>query len=214
MSKKLVVLLAGVLCCFVITASSSADIKLPEPRRDGGEGIFTLIEKRASGPRSGFPNGAISDEELSTILWAASGRNRGDNGWTVPMAFGMPPYVKIFAVRPDGAFLYDWKQQSLIKVTDENILSKISGDGFVQTAPCVLVFVAAPDVLGERAGMYKGNTLEYIATGAMTQQSYLAADALDISVRYMIFMKADAIKSELKLKELEVPLCILPMGKR
>ena len=206
--------MAGVLCCFAFTSSVSADIKLPEPLRDGGEGIFTLIERRASGPRSGFPSGSISDEELSTILWAASGRNRKDNGWTVPTAFGMPPYVKIFAVRPDGAFLYDWQQQSLIKVTDENILSMISDDGFVQTAPCVLVFVTAPDVLGDRAGMYEGNTLEYIATGAMTQQIYLAADSLDISVRYMIFMKADAIKSELKLEELEVPLCILPLGKR
>ena len=213
MSKKLMVLLAGVLCCFVITASASADIQLPEPRRDGGEGIFTLIERRASGPREDFPSGAISDEKLSTILWAASGRNRGDNGWTVPMSFSRPPYVKIFVARSDGAFLYDWEKQSIIKVTDENILPKISDDEFVQTAPCVLVFVSAPDVLGEREGI-EGNVLEYIATGAMTQQIYLAADALDISVRYMIFMKADAIKSELKLEELEVPLCILPLGKR
>ena len=213
MSKKFILLLAGVLCCFAFTSSVSADIKLPEPLRDGGEGIFTLIERRASGPRSGFPSGPISDEELSTILWAASGRNRKDNGWTVPTAFGMPPYVKIFAVRPDGAFLYNWQQQSLIKVTDENILPKISDDEFVQTAPCVLAFVSAPDVLGDSGGI-EGNVLEYIATGAMTQQIYLAADALDISVRYMIFMKADAIKSELKLEDLEVPLCILPLGKR
>ena len=101
--------------------------------------VRIIIERRASGPRSGFPNGEISDEELSTILWAASGRNRGDNGWTVPTAFGMPPYVKIFAVRPDGAFLYDWKQHSLIKVTDENILPKISDDECVQTTPWVLI---------------------------------------------------------------------------
>ena len=209
-------LLAVLLFCFVFAASASADIKikLPEPQRDGGEGIFALIEKRASGLRDEFPNGPITDGELSTILWAASGLNRGGGGWTVPMAFSMPPYVRIFAVRPDGAFLYDWKEQSLIEVTGENILSRISDDGFVQTAPCVLVFVAAPDVLGDRVGMYEGNTLEYIATGAMTQHIYLAADALGISGRYMIFMNADAIRSELKLAESEKPLCIMPLGKR
>ena len=69
-------------------------------------------------------------------------------------------------------------------------------------------------MLGDDAGMNGGNVLEYIATGAMTQQIYLAADSLGISVRYMILMKADAIKSKLRLKELEAPLCLLPMGKR
>ena len=207
------VLLAGVLCCFVFTEVVSAEMKLPEPLRDGGEGIFTLIERRASGLREGFPSGAISELELSTILWAASGRNRGGSGWSVPMSFGRPPYVKIFAVRPDGAFLYDWEKQSLIMVTDENILSKISDDDFIQTVPCVLVFVSAPDVLGDSGGI-EGNILEYIATGAMTQQIYLAADSLGISVRYMIFMKADAIKSELKLEDMQAPLCLLPLGKR
>ena len=214
MSKVFTMLLAMLLCCFVFAASAIADVKLPDPKRDGGDGIFTLMENRASGTRNAFPNGAITDDELSTILWAASGLNRGGNGWTVPLAGGKPPYVKIFPVRPDGAFLYDWKEQSLVEVTGENVLSRITGDGFVQTAPCVLVFVSAPDGLGNMSGLNEGNTLAYIATGSMTQNVYFAADALGISGRYIISMKADAIKNELKLEESETPLCIMPLGKR
>jgi hypothetical protein len=200
--------------CALFAASAAADVKLPEPSRDGGEGVFSLIERRASGARGAFPNAAISDAELSTILWAASGQNRGDKGWTVPLAGGKPPYVKIFALRSDGVFLYDWKEHSLVEISPENILGKITGDGFARNAPCVLAFVSAPDGLGNMSSFNRNNELAYIASGAMTQNVYLAADALGISGRYMVSMKTEAVKSELKLKESETPLCIMPLGKR
>jgi hypothetical protein len=214
MSRKSALFLSVLLAGLVLASSAGADIKLPDPKRDGGEGIFALLDRRASGTRGDFPKGAITDGELSTILWASSGLNRGGKGWTVPFAGGKPPYVKIFAVRPDGAFLYDWKNHALSEITGENILGKITGDGFAQESPCVLVFVSAPDGLGNMAGLNAGNALAYIASGAMTQDVYLAADALGISGRYMVSMKADSVKSELKLKESETPLCIMPLGKR
>jgi nitroreductase len=187
---------------------------LPEPQREGGDGVFGVIERRASGTRNDFPNGAVSDSELSAILWAASGLNRGGKGWTVPFAGGKSPYVKIFAVRKDGAFLYDWKGHSLAEITPENILDKITGDGFARNASCVLVFVSAPDDLGSMADFNRNGELAYIASGAMTQNAYLAAEALGVSGRYMISMKTDAVKSELRLKTSERPLCIMPLGKR
>jgi hypothetical protein len=209
--KMIVLVLLG--CCFTASAAF-ADEKLPDPRKDGGDGIFALLEKRASGGRGDFPKGAISREELSTILWAASGLNRNGKGWTVPMAMGKPPYVNIFAVTPEGAFLYDWKNQALVTVNEKNILPDITGDGFVQTSPVVLVFVSDPKGTGDASGINAGNALAFIASGAMTQNIYLAADALGISGRYMVGMKTAAVKKELKLSENEVPLCIMPLAKR
>jgi hypothetical protein len=214
MSRKVAVFLSVLLLSVIFAASACADIKLPDPKRDGGDGIFSLLERRASGTRGDFPKGSISEDELSTILWAASGLNRGGKGWTVPLAGGKPPYVKIFVVRPDGVFLYDWKNHALVGITNESILGKITGDGFVKESPCVLVFVSAPDDLGNMAGLNGGNALAYAASGAMSQNAYLAADALGISGRYMVSMKTDAVKSELKLKESESPLCIMPLGKK
>ena len=215
MAKRLIVL-ALLLCCFTAIAASvaSADEKLPDPRKDGGDGIFALLERRASGTRGDFPKGAISREELSTVLWAASGLNRGGKGWTVPMAMGKPPYVNIYAVTPEGAFLYDLKNNALVTVNEKNILSDINGDGFVQASPVVLVFVSDPEGTGDPSGINAGNALAFIASGAMTQNIYLAADALGISGRYMVSMKADAVKKDLKLKDNEVPLCIMPLAKR
>ncbi|MDR1322931.1 MAG: SagB/ThcOx family dehydrogenase, partial [Candidatus Margulisbacteria bacterium] len=66
------------LLVFLAVAGAEALLPepLPQPRTSGGEGIFTLLEKRASGTRNAFPTGAVSDQELATILWAATGRNR------------------------------------------------------------------------------------------------------------------------------------------
>ncbi|MDR1965144.1 MAG: nitroreductase family protein [Synergistaceae bacterium] len=205
----------GALFCFALFAGTAfADAKLPAPQKNGGDGIFGLLERRASGTRSDFPKGEISAEELSTILWAASGLNRGGNGWTVPLAGGRPPYVKIYAVKPDGAFLYDWKEHSLVEVTGKNILGDITDDDFVKKSPCVLVFVTDIGSLGSMSRLNGGNALAWTASGAMTQNAYLAADSLGISGRYMVSMKTGAVASELKLGDADTPLCIMPLGKR
>ncbi|MDR1134332.1 MAG: SagB/ThcOx family dehydrogenase [Synergistaceae bacterium] len=207
------IVLALLLCCCAATAAF-ADEKLPAPGKDGGDGIFALLERRASGGRGDFPKGAVSREELSTILWAGSGLNRNGKGWTVPFAMGKPPYVNIFAVTPEGAFLYDWKNNALVTVNERNILPDITGDGFAEASPVVLVFVSDPKGTGDASGINAGNALAFIASGAMTQNIYLAADSLGISGRYMVSMKTDAVKKELKLKDNEVPLCIMPLAKR
>jgi hypothetical protein len=212
--KNLFCCLAAVVLFLAVTGTAFADVKLPEPAKSGGEEIFTLLERRASGTRGEFPSGAVSDEELAAILWAGTGLNRGGKGWTVPLAGGKPPYVKVFAVRADGVFLYDWKNHSLVSVSDKNALAEISGDGFVRSSSCVLIFVSDPSGLGNMARLNDGDALAYIATGAMTQNMYLAADTLGISTRYMVSMKTDAVKKELKLKNDETPLCIMPLGKR
>jgi nitroreductase len=214
MKRRTVIFCAALLICAILASSAAADIALPKPEKTGGDGIFDLIERRASGTREDFPKGGVSIEELSTILWATTGRNRNDSGWTVPMAGGLPPYVKIYAVKRDGVFLYDWKSHSLSEISKKNALSDITGDDFVKASPAVLILVSDPSNLGQMARFNDGNALAYTAAGAMSQNTYLAADALGISTRYMVSMNLDGIKRELKLKDGETPLCLMPLGKR
>jgi nitroreductase len=210
---KTVLFLVLLICCIISASEALADLKLPDPKKEGGDGIFSLLEKRASGSRGNFPKGKISLDELSSVLWAASGLNRGGKGWTVPMAGGMPPYVKIYAVMSDGAFIYDWKAHLLSEVTDKNVLGEITEDDFVKEASCVLIFVSDTGDLGNMSSLNAGNTLAYIASGAMTQNAYLAAAALGIGGRYMLTMNTDAVKRALKLGNTDSPLCIMPLGK-
>jgi hypothetical protein len=214
MIRKMLAFVSVAVMCVVLASAAFADIKLTEPKKEGGDGIFTLMERRASGTRDNFPKGAVSLDELSTILWAATGRNRGNTGWTVPLAGGLPPYVAIYAVKSDGVFLYEPREHVLREISNKNVLASITGDGFVMDSSVVLIFVSDPSELGNMSSLNEGNAIAYAASGAMSQNAYLAADSLGISARYMASMKADAVRSELKLKEEQTPLCIMPFGKR
>lgn len=186
-------------------AAYAEDVKLPEPRTAGGAGVFDMLKNRASALAGSYPTGSVSMEELSTILWAASGLNRPGRGWTVPMAMGREPYCKVYAVGENGAFLYDWKDNLLREVANGDVRGDIGNQSFVAKAPYILVFV----IDGKAAGEWG-----QVAVGAMTQNVYLAAEALDIGTRYMASLKADAVREHLKLTEGDIPVCIMPIGKR
>lgn len=193
--------------------STEITFTLPAPQKSGGEGIFDALASRASAGQADFPTGKISPKELSTILWAASGLNRPDRGWTVPMAMGREPYCKVYVLGPDGAFLYDWKTHGLATVAKENVKSKISGQAFVAQAPYVLVFVVDGKALG---AFNNARAAEWgpVLTGAMTQDVYLAAGALGIGTRYMASLNENIAREALKLDKADTPICIMPLGKK
>lgn len=68
-----------------------ADITLPPPQTKGGQGIFTLLKSRHSSTPADFPLKNISAQELSSLLWAATGQNRSPRGWTIPLAMNTAP---------------------------------------------------------------------------------------------------------------------------
>ncbi|MDR1133765.1 MAG: hypothetical protein LBL05_06345, partial [Synergistaceae bacterium] len=113
------------------TSIAFAAAKLPDPQTSGGMGLFEALKLRQSAPGGGFPKGELSAQELSNILWAMSGLNRGETGWTVPMANGLPPYVRIYAATKDGTFLYDWETHSLEDISDKDIRADIGAQRFV-----------------------------------------------------------------------------------
>lgn len=207
--------LAGILTLTLCASLvAGAEGKLPEPQKSGGKSVLEAIEDRASAPGNAFPSGTISDAELSTILWAATGLNR-PRGWTVPMAMGVEPYVKVYVVSADGCFLYDWANNSLVKVADGDIRTKVNPQPFAKAASHFLVFVTDPEPL-EKIGRGRDRWDEWfaVAVGSMTQNAYLAADALDIGVRYVATMDTELIRNTLALASGEKLICVLPMGKR
>jgi nitroreductase len=211
--KIRMILTVALLLAVVLSASAEADIKLPEPRTDGGNGIFALLKSRASAVSSNYPTGQVSQEELSTLLWAATGLNRPGKGWTIPLGMGREPYCKVYVASDEGTFLYDWKEHSLKEISKDNIKNTIGNQAFVAKASYVLVFVTDGKALG---GLNNARAAEwgYTAIGAMTQNVYLAADSLNIGVRYMVSLSADVARASLKLEESDIPVCIMPIGKR
>lgn len=206
----------SLLCCVIAllwaTGAGAADISLPPPQTKGGPSILEGIENRASAKADLFPTGPINDQELATLLWAATGRNRGGKGWTIPAALSKPPYVSVYVAGDKGAFLYEPLKHVLIETTDKNIKASLSSQLYVAKTPCVLIFV----VKAENAQMFGssdyGKNFYSIMVGSMTQNIYLASQALNISARFMAGIEIAAIRAELNLAEGDIPIGIMPLG--
>jgi hypothetical protein len=174
-------------------------------------GLFEALKKRSSVPGGDFSLGEVTPQELSTLLWAATGLNRGTTGWTVPMAHGRPPYCRVYVADATGVSLYDWSAHSLKEISAQNIKADIGAQSFVKKAAVVLIFVSDAQALaqfGEAA-----EELSHVAAGAMTQNVYLASAALGIGARYIRSLRHDAVVKALNLPKGDVPLCLMLLGK-
>jgi nitroreductase len=207
--RKLALILLSSLIPFALCY---ADISLPKPQIKDGMSLFESLKKRASTSGGGFPTGKISDEELSQVLWAASGLNRGKTGWTVPMVKGKPPYVRIYIAGEKGTFLYEWEGHYLREINNKDIRSDIGLQNFTKRAAYSLIFVSDANVLAD-INPEESAHFNYTAVGAMSQNAYLAAAALKLNARYIHSIKSDAIIQALELPEDRKPLGMLILGK-
>jgi nitroreductase len=176
-------------------------------------GLFEALKLRQSAPGGDFPKGELTAQELSNVLWAMSGLNRGETGWTVPMSKGLPPYVRIYAATKDGTFLYDWNGHALEDISDKDIRADIGAQRFVADASCILILVEDGEALLEFGDETMETEYANVAAGAMTQHAYLVAAAMNLGARYIHSMKIENIVSSLDLEEGDRPICIFMLGK-
>lgn len=189
-----------------------ADVTLPTPQMKGGMGLFDSLKKRTSTPGGGFPTDKLSNEELSTVLWAASGLNRGNNGWTVPMAKGKQPYVRIYVAGENGLFLYEWQGHYLRQISNKDIRADVGMQNFTKRAAYALIFVSDAKVLSDFPAD-QANDFSQMATGAISQNIYLAASALKLSARYIHSIQPTVISQELQLESGNHPIGLILLGK-
>jgi hypothetical protein len=195
-------------------AASADDLVLPPPTTEGGPGLFTVLKKRSSVPGGDISPAEVTLEELSTVLWAASGLNRGTTGWTVPMAEGTPPYVKIYVAGEAGIWLYDWAGHALKEVSKENVKGRIAAQSFVGRAWYVLILVSDKAVAAQLGpGAASADNFIQVLAGAMTQDVYLAAGALGLGARYIHSMRVDNVREALSLPEEDYPVALMVLAR-
>ncbi|MCE5201499.1 MAG: nitroreductase family protein [Synergistaceae bacterium] len=194
------------LLCAVSTASA-ADIMLPTPEKDGGPSVLAAISERSSAQPTAFRKDEISNKELSTILWAATGRNREGKGWTVPFAMGAGPYLHVYVLLKSGYYIYDPDKNMLKMLGGKNIISRAGRQDFVATAPAVLV-------LATRGNGPRVDSWAEIAAGAMSQNVYLAAEALGMKTRYIQSYNKETLLNTLQTEPTARILCIMPLGRQ
>jgi nitroreductase len=113
-------------------------IKLNQPDLKKGVPMMEALSKRKT--ERNLSDKKLTLQQLSEVLWAADGVNRPDGKRTSPAA--MAKYaVDIYAVLPEGVYLYDVAKHELSLVVKGDFRKESGMQEFVYIAPVNLVYV-------------------------------------------------------------------------
>jgi len=202
--------------------SQPAQIYLPPPSQKGSVSLEEAIARRRS--VRDFTSEAISQLQLSQILWAAQGIS---NTWgryrTVPSAGATYP-LEIFVVCgrngvegiSDGIYHYNIDSHSLSRHYEGDVrpeLAKAALDQeFIYQAPVDIIICA----LYERTAMSygdRGKRYVHMEVGHAGQNIYLQATALGLATVAIGAFYDEQVREVLRLDKRYKPLYIMPVGR-
>jgi nitroreductase len=176
-------------------------IELPAPQKTGGKPLFDAIAERQSNKE--FSDKEVPLQELSTILWSACGFNRDDK-LVIPTSSNYQ-HLSVYVFLKDAVYLYNAKENKLIKKADGDHRRKVGSQDFVYAAPVNILFVAD--------GSKGAGTGSHISVGCASQDIYLACAALKLAtVLRTSGIKAEEIRPLLKLAETDELIAAQTIG--
>ncbi len=189
--------------CLGATAET---IQLPKPDADSGATMTQALKARHS--TRAFSEKDISLEALSGVLWAANGFNRPDKRTN---ATGLNKQeIEIYACMKNGAYRYDAKANTLVKVCDADLRKAVADwQDYAAKAPVSLLIVA--DV-SDAVYATKWNTLSHYDAGIVSGNIYLYCAANGLATVCRGTMDRDALKKALKLSDKKILHLNHPIG--
>lgn len=196
--KKL--LFALIMATQVFIASAGDKVALPKPDMSLNMTLMTALQNRHSTRE--FSDKEISDSTLATVLWAASGINRPEEGKiTAPSAVNAQD-ILVYVVRKDGAYLYLPKENALLKITDQDLRKAVAGpQEFAATAPVSLVLVSDHSRFPAEIPDAPKATMGAIDAGYVSQNVVLVCTALGLNNVPRMTMDAASLKKALNLTD-------------
>jgi len=114
-------------------------IRLSAPDTLGGKPLMQTISRRKTDRQ--FDSRNLSLKHLSEILWVANGINRANGKRTVPSSMARYP-LQTYAVLANGIYFYNPQKHQLEPVVKGDYRTLAGKQGFVETAPLNLLFIA------------------------------------------------------------------------
>ncbi len=196
-------------------------IELPEPIYKGGVSVEEALSKRRS-VRT-YSSTPLSLEEITQLLWSAQGISHSNGRKrTAPSAGASYPlevYLAVSRVDGIGRGIYRYIPQvhSLVPwggaVTARFLKEEVSPQGAVKSAPAVLILSAHYDRVTEKYGQ-RGERYAHMEAGHAAQNVYLQAYSLGIGTVAIGAFNDEKLREILNLEEEEVPLYLMPVGRR
>ena len=205
--KKLFVI--AIVTLFSLGVVAQEKIQLPAPQWDKGISKFSLVDAltQRQSVRE-YATTALTDQELSNVLWAACGINRPETKKiTAPSAINAQD-IMVFVCREDGAWRYEPDGQSLVKVSSLDLRKAVAGrQEFAAAAPVCLVLVSDVSRVHDR------REFGAMDAGYVSENIYLICTALGLKTVARASMERDALVRELGLSDSQIPMLNHPIGK-
>jgi SagB-type dehydrogenase family enzyme len=184
------------------------NIQLPAPNKTGGKFLMQALNERKS--QRAFSEKELSMQQISDMLWAASGVNREDGRMTAPTASNNQQIV-IFVGLKDGVYEYFPKNHELKLILKGDHRAVFGRQPFAKTAPVTLAFMSNYDKMGKYNDESKW---KYSCTdvGNVSQNVYLYAASEGLATVVLGSFDAEPLKKELGLGNNYVPVLTQVIG--
>ena len=199
-------------CGHVASTPIPADsvITLLKPDKSLDVSLMQALSDRKS--QREFADKPLSLEDLSSLLWAANGINREDGRRTAPSAINAQD-IDIYVCLANGAYLYNAKQNQLVRVCTNDLRQAVAGRQPV-VAPAFLVLVADLSRYPERM-LSQRQLVESFAcmdAGYVSQNICLYCSAAKLATVPRASMDKEALTKALNLTDNQFPVLNNPVG--
>ena len=191
--KKILLLVFVLTLCMGVKAQET--VQLPQPEIGMlGKSLGKILQERRSVRE--YQDKHVDLKILSTLLWAACGISDPASGKiTAPSAVNMQD-IKVYVCNKLGVALFNPKDNTLTQVSKENILQDLAaGQNFVLDAPFTLLLVS------DQGNRRRNDQYGAMDAGYVSQNIYLACNALGLSTVARAMMNKDAVRTKLNLAE-------------
>jgi SagB-type dehydrogenase family enzyme len=195
-------------------------VPLPEPRIDGPMPLEQALAARRSIREYGADS--LSLAELGQLLWAAQGITDGRGFRTAPSAGATYPLQVLVCAGnvtglAGGVYRYRLDSHDLLPVQAGDYRAELAGaaldQSWMSSAPAVLALAAIYERTTARYGE-RGIRYVHMEVGHAAQNVYLQAMALGLGTVFVGAFHDDRVKAVLALDDQEVPLGLMPVGRR
>ena len=185
---------------------------LRRPRRRGPVSLEEALAQRRS--RREFTNQALTEQEISQLLWAAQGITADWGGRTSPSAGALYP-LELYVITPTAYGHYRPQGHRFELLAERDLRSELAAAALeqpaVRGAPLTLVIAA---VYARTTGKYgsRGRRFVELEAGHVTQNVLLQAVALGLAAVPIGSFDDQRLAHTLRLPREHAPLYIVAVG--
>jgi SagB-type dehydrogenase family enzyme len=214
------ILVLGIIMVFPSAGQAAEAIKLPPPATKGGMPLAEALKTRRTVRH--FASRPLDLAQVSQLLWEADGLSDPRGLRTSPSAGATYPLDLYLVVRergvkdlPPGVYRYEVHDHALTLLPPGDFHASVAraclNQAWMTEAPVLVVITGEYRRCTARYGQ-RGIRYTHMEAGNVSQNLFLAAEALGLGAGIVGAFEDQALAQALKLAPAHEPLLVMPLG--